>query len=146
MCPALPASSVGRAAVVAEARKWIGTPFAHIGRNEHAVDCAGLVIKVAHALGLSSFDFTCYAKRPDGETLQRLCDEHMRRKGLMEPGDVALIRFLKHPQHLGIIGDYPVVGHVSIIHAVRHGVVEHIVDDAWRHRIVQVYALPGVCS
>lgn len=135
-----------RMTVVAEARKWVGTPFAHTGRTEHAVDCAGLVIKVAHALGLSAFDFTCYTRHPDGFTLRMLCDEHMERRNGMEPGDVALIRFFKQPQHLGIIGDYPVAGNVSLIHAHKAGVVEHILDQAWRSRIVQVYRLPGVCS
>lgn len=137
-------SSPGRAAVVAEARRFVGTPFQHTGRNEHGMDCAGLVIKVAHALGLSAFDFTCYARHPDGWTMRMLCDEHMTRKDGLEPGDVALIRFFREPQHLGVIGDYPVAGHVSLIHAYRRGVVEHILDQAWRQRIVQVYSLPGV--
>lgn len=132
--------------MVAEARKLIGTRFIHTGRNEHGLDCAGLVIKVAHALGLSAFDFTCYTRHPDGFTMRMLCDEHMERADDTQPGNVALIRFFKQPQHLGIIGDYPVPGYVSLIHAHKAGVVEHILDQAWRQRIVQIYRLPGVCS
>ena len=147
MFPARVESSVDSAAVVREARRWVGAKFAHQGRTDHAVDCAGLVIKVAHSLGLSDFDFTNYSRRPDGATLQNLCDCHMSRYvGDPYPGMVALIRFWKHPQHLAIIGDHAIPGQVTLIHAHSHahGVVEHILDRTWRDRIVALYVLPGV--
>jgi len=147
MCPAQPGCSVGRAQVVAAARKWIGIPFAHIGRNEHAVDCAGLVIAIAHELRLSDFDMRSYNQTPDGVTMRALCDQHMVPKdGDPEPGDVLLMRFKRNPQHLAIVGDYPVPGQVSIIHAHRGAMkcVEHILNQEWRERIVRVYTIPGV--
>lgn len=149
MYPELLASSVDSAAVVAEARKWLGVNFAHQGRSEYAVDCAGLVIKVAHALNLSDFDFTNYARRPDGITLEALCDQHMTRRWDKAPeaGLVALIRFGKLPQHLAIIGQHDIPGEFTLIHAHNGAgaVVEHILDLPWRKRIVALYSLPGVC-
>lgn len=47
-----------RERIVAEARSWIGTPFHHQGRSKGiAVDCAGLLLGVASALGLPHADY-----------------------------------------------------------------------------------------
>jgi hypothetical protein len=63
----------------------------------------------------------------------------------IDVGDVVLMRFSNHPQHLAIIGDYA-HGGLSIIHAYAPSrrVVEHALSDVWRALIVSAYALPGV--
>lgn len=143
--------------IVAEARSWIGTPFHHQARLKGVgVDCAGLVIGVARALGLvpASFDVTSYERSPDGVSLLSYCEEHMQRIGRdeMAPGDVVVIRWRQHPQHLGILGDY-LHGGLSLIHAYsdpsgRGKVIEQrltLEDMPGGGRFVAAYRLPGVC-
>ena len=141
-----------RAQVVAEARRWLGTPWVHQHRDcGAAVDCVGLVIGVARALGLvpPAFDFNGYSRRPDG-TLLAVCDMHMQRiqRAQMQPGDVLVVAVERDPQHMGIVGDYA-GGRLSLIHAcgprTGHGrVVEHRLVWTPRMQFRAAYALPGV--
>lgn len=145
--------AVTRADVIAEARTWINTPYVHQHRAKgHGVDCAGLVIGVARALGLvaADFDVNGYARTPDGASLLVECDRFMDRIPIHElrPGNVLVIRFQKEPQHLGIIGDY-LYGGLSFIQALgtvdgKGKVVEWRLHErrGWKH--VQAYAMRGV--
>jgi hypothetical protein len=67
-----------------------------------------------------------------------MCGEHLVSKPVVEiaPGDVLLMRFTRHPQHLAIAGDRGAP--FSLIHAYADaGVcVEHGVDAKWLRRIV----------
>lgn len=137
-----------RADVLRQARGWLGTPWRHQGRlRGEGVDCVGVVVGVAHALGLSTYDLSNYRRLPVGDELMRLCDTHMQRLPLadMQPADVLLMRINRvEPQHLGIVGDHP--HGLSLIHASvgYRKCVEHRLDDPWRARIVAAYRLPGV--
>ena len=136
-----------RAHIVAEAREYIGTKFQHQARLKGvACDCAGLVVGVAKALGLSDFDMVGYAHIPDGVTLRRVCKENMTAIPFAEvqPGDVLLLAWEAEPTHLAIVGDYP--GGLSIIHAYAPArkVVESRMDSVWASRVVEAYRLPGV--
>lgn len=138
-----------RAAVVAEARRWLGTPWVHQHRALGAgVDCAGLVIGVARALGLvpPQFDCTGYGRNPDG-TMLALCDAHMRRirRADLQPGDVLVMAIEHEPQHMGIVGDYR-HGGLSLIHAASKArrVVETRLLFARNQSFRGAYALPGV--
>lgn len=146
---------VARADIVAEARTWIGTPFAHQQRTRGVgTDCGGLVGGVAVALELvpvswwaESFDpqFGGYSRQPSHGTLQRVCETFMRRVDDYLPGDVLLMRFVGEPQHLAIVADY-VHGGLSIVHAMlRVGrVAEHRLSPEWRRNVVAAYAMPGI--
>ncbi len=132
-----------RAAIVAEDRSWLGTRFHHQGRLRGVgVDCAGLVVQVAQALGLSEFDRTDYTPLPDGAMLQAACESQMHRLALAEiqPGDVLLLKFDRHPQHLAIVGDHP-LGGLSLIHAYAPArkVVEVRLDEGWRQQVMAAY-------
>ncbi|MDH3664245.1 MAG: peptidase P60, partial [Alphaproteobacteria bacterium] len=97
-----------RANILAAARTWLGTPWIHQGRLKTVcVDCGGLIIGVGKELGLLDFDTQVYGRIPDGQRLRALCDEHLTAKpvGDIVPGDVLLMRFTRHPQHLAIVGD-----------------------------------------
>lgn len=138
--------SVALSDVVRVARTWLGTPYHHQGRLKGVgVDCAGLVIGVAHELGLSDFDISGYAPRPDGASLSRLCAQHMRALTLDQlcPGDVLLFKFEAHPGHLGILS-----ASNQLIHAYlpRRRVIEHGLDSAWWRQLAGQYRLPGVES
>jgi len=134
--------------IVAEARSWIGTRFCHQGRLKGiGCDCAGLVVGVCKALGLSEFDKADYSRIPDGFMLRDTCANEMTEIPLFDlhPGDVVLFSFSAHPQHLAIVGDYH-LGGLSIIHAYSKArqIVETRFDDIWIGRIVAGYRLPGV--
>lgn len=141
-----------RAQVVAEARSWIGTPYHHQGRVKGVgADCAGLLIGVARALGLSAYDIDGYAPSPDGVTLRAECDREMARvpPGEAAPGDVVLMRMGRDPQHLGIVSQACAGAPSAMVHIhsdTPGRCIEHAIDARWRRRIIQVYRLPGVES
>jgi cell wall-associated NlpC family hydrolase len=133
--------TVTREQWIDEIRSWVGVPWVHQGRNRHGVDCIGLVIASAHALGLTEFDTRAYGRTPMGDFLVRMCNEHMTRKARAEPGDVLLMRLSKFPQHFAVL-----VEPGRIVHARGEDgrVVETNIPDAWCRRVVGVYAVPGV--
>jgi len=135
--------------VVTEARTWLGTRWLHQGRNEHGVDCAGLVIKVAHALRITAFDTVDYPRRATDESMLTLCREHLLEVSSPRPGDLPVIRF-DTDRHIAILGDY-LYGGLSLIHATSHfprRVVEHRFNDEWlrskRASVLAVFRFPGV--
>ncbi len=106
------------------------------------MDCGGLIIGVGRELGLLDFDTRAYGRIPDGQRLRALCDEHLLPKLVtdVQPGDVLLMRFTRHPQHLAIVGDRGAP--FSLIHAYADAgaSVEHGADPKWRRRIVAAYS------
>ncbi len=149
-------AGVTRAQVVAEVRSWVGTPFVHQAcRKGVGTDCAGLIRGVFLALGMVPVDYErhlpegafAYARRPDGVTMRRYCDEQLVQSATPVPGDVALIEFVGRPHHLAFYGDH-LRGGLSIIHALGPRdparVVEHRLDASWAKRILATYRIPGV--
>lgn len=147
-----------RADIVAEARRWVGTPFQHQQRlREVACDCIGLVGGVGIALGLLPADpqqlpgideFTAYGRQPDGVLFKAACDRYLVPIDVAaaEPGDVVAMTWLRDPHHIGILTDHP-AGGVAIVHALNAGpcrVVEHRLDARWRGRVLLAYSYPGV--
>jgi cell wall-associated NlpC family hydrolase len=141
-----------RADIVAEARSYIGTPFHHQGRLKGVgVDCAGLPLCIARTFGLveADFDVQGYPRQADGVSLLGWCDETMQRIGRsdMQRGDVVVVAYDEHPQHLGILGDY-LHGGLSIIHSssVAKRVIETRLMFTRSMRFQAAYVLPGVES
>lgn len=139
-----------RADVVAQARQWLDVPFLHQGVSREGCDCRGLVIGVCRELGLVApdFDVTGYPREPDGRSMLEACDRHMQRIGrdAMQPGDVIVVAFHKHPQHLGILTDHA-YGCRGVIHGLgvtAQRVVETQLQFTPSMRFVAAYALPGV--
>ena len=143
-----------RAAVIAEARRWIGTRWRHQGRTAGGLDCVGLLIVVARSLNLidqSALDeadrvASGYSRYPRGDALRRTLLQHLQPVEISRPADILLFRIDAEPQHLAIAAEHP-TGGMSIIHAYApapHRVIETILDDTWRRRLVAVFALPGV--
>jgi NlpC/P60 family putative phage cell wall peptidase len=125
-----PASiSEQRAAVVAEAVSWLGTPYHHAGRVKGAgVDCAMLPAEVYRAAGLIP-DFPVAHYPPDWHLhrdVERYLDTVTRHA--MEvatptgPGDFLLYRWGRCFAHGAIVVKWP-----RIIHAVIH--VGVVLDD-----------------
>lgn len=132
--------TVPRERFVAEARKWLGVPWVHQGRNRHGVDCIGLLLVVCRSLGLSSYDVTGYGRSPNADFMRRECDRLMNRTHDPQPGDVLIMRFSREPQHVLIRTDHGVIHSWSVAKRV----VEVRMPDAWSRRIVAAYTVPGV--
>jgi cell wall-associated NlpC family hydrolase len=143
-----------RERIVAEARDWISTPYHHQARLKGVgVDCLGLPICIARALGLVApdFDFGGYSRQPDGVTILRECDALMQRttRAAMLPGDLLVTATEGLPNHFGVLADYR-HGGLSVIEALgtrdgRGKVVERRLDAASLDRqFVAAFVLPGV--
>lgn len=133
---------VSRDDILALARSALGTPWRHQGRQPGiGLDCAGLVLWVAHELGLSDFEITDYPRLPRGDRLIGLATAAgFVPREVARPGDVLCMAMVEHPQHLAISTGR------GIVHACmqRGRVVEHRVDAGWRRRIRSVFAFPGI--
>lgn len=137
--------------MLAVARSWKGTRFAHQGRvkahgtHKGGVDCLGLLVGVAQELGLphAQADECDYGHIPDAVRLYaRLCQLMQEKpQDTLAPGDVVLLKLDGNPQHLALVSDYG--QELGIIHAYApaRAVVEHRLDDGWRAAIHAVFRL-----
>ena len=153
--------------IVVSARSWIGTRFAHQGRvkktSAHAggVDCLGLLVGVAQELSLqgrngivlSRFDQENYGHNPESYRLKDMLTQLLEPVPAEEltPGDIVLMTLEAHPQHLGIVSDYPtgpadehtVLGLIHAYASARK-VVEHRLDESWRARITDAFRVAAI--
>jgi cell wall-associated NlpC family hydrolase len=95
-----------------------------------------------------SWNVTGYRRIPDGYTLMaRLRAEMGAEVGQedMQPGDLAVFDWGRHPHHVGIVGDYH-LGGLSLIHAdnVSLKVVEQRLTFMSPMRFVSAFRFPGV--
>jgi len=136
-----------RQEIVDEARSYVGTRFHHQARVKGvAVDCIGLLVGVARALGLFEHDNRSYSRHPDGHTLLEELEKVLDRvEEGAEPelGDVLVFWIserTKRPQHIAIKSD------VGMIHTYAHigKVVETHLTKAWRRRICAVFRFRGL--
>ena len=143
---------IAPADVVAVARSLLRTPYHEQGRLPGVgIDCAGVPIVVACALGLvpAGFDFLGYSARPDG-TLLAVCDRFMARSAGPEVGGVVVVASRREgePSHLGIVTPWLAdPSRLAMIHAdnVRaKQVIETRLEFSAAMRLVQAYRLPGV--
>ena len=129
--------------IIAAARACLGTPFVHQGRIPGvALDCAGLIVSVAGAVGAEYVDHSGYGRNPANGLLESVLDAQpfLERVFDRQPGDVLLMRFAGEPQHLAIF-----TGN-NIIHSYESvgKVCEHRLADVWAARIVRTYRFKGV--
>jgi NlpC/P60 family putative phage cell wall peptidase len=108
-----------RAAVVAEAESWIGTPFHHAARVKGAgVDCLMLLAEVYERAGVAGhidppFYVPDWHLHRDAERyLDGLLDYARPIAGPPLPGDIALFRFGRTFSHGSIVAQWP-----RLIHA-----------------------------
>lgn len=134
-----------RAELIAEARRWIGTPFHHQGRARGAgADCIGLLAGAAEACGYGPIDLPAnYPATPVPATLFGWLDG----SGVVDavplddalPGDLLLFQIAGQPTHFGLLTD------AGWIHADNsYGVVEVPLDAKWRARRLAAYRIRGI--
>jgi len=125
-------------AIIAAARECLDTPFVHQGRIlGHALDCAGVAVHVARRCGENVNEPAAYSRWPNKAMLEWWLEQQpfLERAAPAAAGDLLLMRFSGEPQHLAVYTGE------NIIHAYQAAgrVVEHVLDDKWRRRIVRVY-------
>lgn len=136
---------------VAEARRWIGTPYLHQASCLGAgADCLGLVRGIWRALyGAEPCRVPPYspgwAEEGGGEDLRRAAHAWLVPRALADaaPGDVLLFRMRDSgaPRHLGVqtdCGAYPRFVHACSGHAVTEGPL----SLPWARRIAARFAFP----
>ncbi|HLY53939.1 MAG TPA: hypothetical protein VKS60_00195, partial [Stellaceae bacterium] len=115
--PGLDVTSTGRAAVVAEARSWIGTPYHHgADLKGVGVDCAMLLVRVFADLGLlPPFDPRPYPRswmlHRDEERYLGFILDRAQEVDVPGPGDVIVWRVGRTFSHGGIVTAWPLVVH-----------------------------------
>ncbi len=136
---------------VAEARRWIGTPYRHQGSVRGAgADCLGLVRGIWRTLyGTEPAPVPAYgrdwAETGGAERLWQALSLHMREKpaGDAASGDVLLMRMKAGApaKHLGV---QTAAGTAAgFIHSYwGHGVVESPLSAPWARRIVARFEFP----
>jgi NlpC/P60 family putative phage cell wall peptidase len=136
--------------IVAEARRWIGTPYHHqasvcgIG-----TDCLGLVRGVWRALhGAEAEVVPAYARdwaeATGDETMLAAARRHLieRDRAVADLGDVLIFRYRAHAvaKHVGILS-----GPTSMIHAIEgRAVAEVPLGTWWRRHLAAAFSFPGI--
>lgn len=148
---------ITRLQVIRQARRWLRTPYKHLGRGRGvAADCL-FPLCVAEELGildregipLKGSDYQDYPEQPkDGfilrEALRRLVRKEIRQ---LLPGDLVVTRYGgPQPSHLGIVGEFrsPNYTTLTLIHCDGKKIVECSLEGGWKKRIVAAFAFPNV--
>lgn len=132
-----------RAEIVAEARLWVGTPYAHMGRViGHGVDCYGVIEMVGRALGVYIPDGITYSRIPDEEELIRNMDTYAVHIPVADAkeGDILILPWNKKMRHMAILTDRGMLHSYEPVGRV----IEHAMNDVWKRRIRRAYQFPGV--
>ncbi|OCX67039.1 peptidase [Thioclava sp. SK-1] len=141
---------IGPDTVVAQARRWIGTPYRHqCSMRAAGCDCLGLICGIWRALyGDLPEQVPAYtpdwAEASGEERLWRAARRHLIPvQDAPAPGQVLLFQMRRGAvaKHLGIVSrDGPAP---AFIHAYSgHGVVESPLSRPWRDKIVAQFIFP----
>lgn len=137
---------------VVHARTLIGTRWSHRGRSHRRIDCVGLVVVSLTRAGLAVKDRLLYGRDPDQDRLREALVEEFGPalpKSQARVGDIPLLRGLRYPLHVGILGDYP-YGGLSLIHANNAPTVmavceQRLAGDMF-DRLIEVYRPEVPCG
>jgi NlpC/P60 family putative phage cell wall peptidase len=141
--------SLSRRAIIAAARRWIGTPWRHQGSvRDVGSDCIGLVRGVwRECLGAEPLAVPPY--RPDwdesgDELLLASVAAAMPCAEKAHPGDVVLFRMNPHApaKHAAILTEADTLVHAYWARAV----VESRYGRFWRMRAAHAFSFPGALS
>lgn len=143
--------------LVDRARTFIDVPYRHRGRTARGLDCAGLPWLSYAEEGVVLPDLKRYGRTPFDDGLMRAAEDALGEplwKGaigqivprpLLQVGDVVVLRFVREPHHMAIVGDDALFG-LSLIHADGalgiSRVVEHGLSDPFLAMIAAVFRRP----
>lgn len=129
--------------IVAEARRWVGTPFMHQGRRLGVgVDCGGLIYCIGERLGIPIVDVRNYCRQPDG-SLKHVLEAQCTRVKQPEGGDILLMAPHTLPQHIALLSFDSTLIHANQSRTARiNKVIEHRYADHWKAQVIAAYRLP----
>ncbi len=141
------------AAIVEQARMWIGTPYLHqASRRGAGSDCLGLLRGVWRELKGSEPEVVPpytpdWAEATGAEDLLKAARRNLIEvgSGASIVGDVLVLRMADGgvAKHVGILAMAP-AGYAKLIHAYSgHGVVESALTPAWKRRVAGVFRFPA---
>lgn len=139
---------ISRNEIVTKARSHIGTKWRHQGRSPLGLDCAGLVVVVAHELNISDFDCISYGRRSHGRQFVGIMRDHLVEKPAVnpKPGDIGIFAEPKYPCHTGIFSMRYGVLHIIHAHVSRRKVVEEPYEPHWASKITNLFEYPEVTT
>ncbi len=138
--------------IVAEARRWLGTPYHHqASLRGVGADCLGLVRGVWRALhGADAEDVPAYsrdwAEATGAETMLAAARRHLREidRATATRGDVVIFRYRPRAaaKHVGILTDT-----ARMIHAIEGAAVGEVpLGTWWRRHMAAAFSFPGIES
>jgi NlpC/P60 family putative phage cell wall peptidase len=140
-----------RAAIVAEAYSWVGTPYHHQAMLRGiGVDCAMLPIGVYRAFGfLTDFDPRPYPvewhlHHDDERFIKALETVGARRVDQPQPGDIAMFKYGRTASHGSIVVTPGAEGvHMKFIHSyIGRGCVEsELFEDDYASRLHSYWSI-----
>jgi len=127
---------------IEKARSFLNVKWRHRGRSKFGIDCIGLIVISVKAGGIEMNDRVNYGRHPWKDGLRNELIAHFGKcvEGEYLPGDVALIKWqgAAEASHVGIIANSNYG--LTLIHSFsQSSVVEHLIDDVWKSRIIEVY-------
>lgn len=138
-----------RAEIIAEARKWLGTPYRPRGRSARGLDCLGLLVKLGEAFAVPHVDTQDYSLWPAGDhRILHTFDRFLVRMppDSRLPGLVGVFAERRLPGHCGVFSTKHDADH--LIHArIRPG---RIMEEPWallrrgELRLIGLFAMPGL--
>lgn len=146
-----------RADVIQQGRSYLKTPFQHQARVQGlGLDCVGIVLCVGDDLGLADVhgrpfkrhQYPKYELTSIGGFVLAECKRRLIEKPVtsLAAGDLVVMKVPDVPCHAGIVTS--INGALYLLHAYNAPgvmkVIEHVLDKAWRRRIVAAFQFPGV--
>ncbi|MBO6674918.1 MAG: peptidase P60 [Rhizobiales bacterium] len=142
-----PNVAADREAVLAEAVRWIGTPYCHqASKRGVGADCLGLIVGIWDALAITPLvlprhDQRSWAHHADGEPLLDGLRQFLIEKSTptAEPGDVLALRWRSSwpASHLAVLMEDG-----TIVHAYEGGRVVRSNLAPWAPHIAACFAFP----
>jgi cell wall-associated NlpC family hydrolase len=132
--------------IVYVAKGLVGVRYRKQGRTQAGLDCAGLIIVIAHMLGLTDKDTTAYSDRPNVKEFTRFMLETGCKQlpySQLAHGDILRINTGGFPVHLGVY-EIDEQGREWYIHAFlpHKKVSRDPVTDAVKNSINSIWRFP----
>lgn len=141
-----------RAEIVAEARKWLGTPWRHQERGPHFIDCAGLLERVGNDTGVIQYAGPRdYRRESHGHRfLRHFAKAGCREKSfaLAQDGDILVFRVEQGAlaRHCGIRSTKN--GKPHFVHSYGHPKWRMVVEDPlvgfWVKNLIACWQFPNI--
>lgn len=117
----VPSSNRQVAELVAEARKWLGTPYVYGGHSRRGTDCSGFTMEI--------FGKVYDLKLPRSSAMQQQFSRPVDKDDL-QPGDLVFFATGSHAKHVNHVGLY--IGDGRMIHASgSRGVMESEIGQTY---------------